>query len=48
MIAEEPVSIVPNPEVIDPEFNAPTEVSEDPTTPLPKAVGPKTSVPFIL
>ena len=37
-----PVSIAPNPEVIEPEFNAPTLVREENNTPEPRVVAERT------
>ena len=41
------VVIVPNPEAIEPEANAPTVVNEEVNTPVPRVVEDKTSVPLI-
>ena len=44
---DDPMSMFPNPDVIDPLFNAPVEVSDDVTTADPKVVLLSTLVPFI-
>jgi len=41
------VEIVPNPEAIEPEESAPTEVSDDDVTPVPRVVEERTEVPPI-
>ena len=46
-ILSAPVSIDPNPEVIDPALRAPTVVREEVTTPVPSVVLDKTLVPLI-
>ena len=48
VIVDEPVSIVPKPDVIEPEFRAPTVVRLDVTTAPPSVVAFSTSVPLIL
>jgi hypothetical protein len=48
MILSAPVSILPNPLVIDPLLSAPTAVSDELTTLLPRVVAESTSVPLIL
>lgn len=42
------VRILPNPEAIEPEERAPTVVSEEPVTVVPRAVDESTLVPPIL
>jgi hypothetical protein len=44
----DPVSILPNPFVIDPAFNAPTVVKDEVSTPDPSVLLLNTSVPLIL
>jgi hypothetical protein len=46
--ASDPMSILPNPEVIEPEFSAPTVVKDEVRTPVPKVLFERTLVPFIL
>lgn len=41
------VAMVPNPEAIEPLLKAPTVVSDEVTTPVPKVLLLKTSVPLI-
>ena len=42
------VSIVPNPEAIEPDASAPTEVNEEPVTPEPKVVAFNTDTLLML
>ena len=43
-----PISIAPNPEVMEPAFKTPTVVSAEVMTPLPNVVPVKTCVPPIM
>ena len=47
MMLSAPVSIAPKPEVIEPEFKAPTVVKEEVKTPVPKVFPLRTEVPLM-